>query len=150
MKLLFCIIVMTGLVQFSANAQGKEADAIIGTWLNESGTTGFEIYKEKNKYYAKIAWLAQPTVDGEERKDQNNPDPEKRNNPLIGTEIITAFVYKNEEWKGERLYNPKSGKTFHAYLALENKDKLAVTGYKRARWLGKTQHWFRSDMAEDK
>lgn len=146
MKLLFSIIVITGLALFSANVQGQHADAIVGTWMNKSETSGFEIYKEKGKYYAKIAWLAEPTVDGKPKTDKKNPDPEKRNNPLIGTEIMTGFVYNLKEWNGNHFYNPKTGKVFNAFLSLETKNKLEITGYKTARWLGKSQHWHRADL----
>lgn len=143
MKLLFCIVAIAGLKLYSAKAQTQKANAIIGTWINEPQNTGFEIYKEKDRYYAKIVWLAEPTVNGKPRLDKKNTDPEKRDNPLIGTEIMTAFVYEDGKWRGE-LYNPKMGKVFKASLSLLKEDHLAVTVYKN-RWLSKTQYWSRLD-----
>ena len=146
MKLLFSIIVIAGLALFSANVQGQHADAIVGTWMNKSENTGFKIYKVEGKYYAKIAWLAEPTVDGKPKTDKKNPDPKKRNNPLIGTEIMTGFVYHPREWTGKHFYNPKTGKVFKAFLTLKGKDKLEITGFRTSRLFGKSQHWHRADL----
>lgn len=146
-QLILTTLLVVG-VGFIANvyAQGNEDDAIIGTWINEEETTGFEIYETGGEYYAKIAWLKEPNQGGEPKIDKNNPVPAKQTNPLLGTVILEGLTYEEGEWADGTIYNPREGKIFSAYLELEAQDKLAVTGYKGSRWLSKTQYWHRADL----
>jgi uncharacterized protein (DUF2147 family) len=97
---------------------------IVGIWLTENDESKIEIYKQGNEYFGKIIWLKEPNdKNGNPKKDKNNPDPTKRNNPAIGIFILKNVKYDNGKWKGT-LYGPKRGKEVDCSLKLVSKDVL--------------------------
>jgi hypothetical protein len=63
---------------------------------------------------------------GKPRKDKNNPDPSKRNNPAIGILLMKNVKYENSKWKGI-IYGPKRGKEADCTFVLKGKDILEGT-----------------------
>ena len=69
-----------------------------------------------------ISWEAMPGV------DTHNPDPEKRNRPMLGVPIILGMKAKSEnEWSGT-IYNSAFGQTVPGTIALRPDDTLRITG----------------------
>ncbi|MGD1841979.1 MAG: DUF2147 domain-containing protein [Thermonemataceae bacterium] len=148
LSVIFLLLILLFFQKVYAVNPITKADDILGTWINEEKKVGFEIYKRGSQYYAKIVWLATPTVHGKPKTDENNPDPAKRSQPLIGTVILKSLAYEDSEWKGGTIYNPKEGKTFDVYLKLTSQNKLEVIGYKGSRLFSKTQHWYRANLSK--
>ena len=123
-----------------ANAQ--QADAIKGTWVNENKDAKVEIYKSGENYYGKITWLKEMyDVDGKTlRKDSKNPDATLRTRSLLNLDILAGFTYKQGEWTGGVLYDPKSGKTYDSKMKIKN-SKLEIRGYVGSPMFGKTTTW---------
>lgn len=66
-------------------AQGEK---IKGIYYNTEETSRIKIYKAVNgKYYGKLVW-----VETTGKKDINNPDPGKRDQPLIGLVFCRGFI----------------------------------------------------------
>lgn len=60
--------------------------------------------------------------------DLNNPDPAKRNKPLLGLEIIKGMKLKRENrWEGS-VYNADNGKTYEATLVPRGSTTLKIEG----------------------
>ena len=61
-------------------------------------------------------------------KDTENPDPARRNRPLIGMRILhdMAPVAGEQRWEGN-IYNPEDGKRYSGSIAIRG-DKLEVEG----------------------
>jgi uncharacterized protein (DUF2147 family) len=117
---------------------------VIGTWLNEEGTSHVRIFKATNgKYYGKIVWLR----DKPERLDVNNPDETKRNIPLLDLLIMKSFIYDNEkdQWNNGSIYDPKNGKTYSCYMWFEDsQDELFIKGYILGmKFIGRETKWKR-------
>lgn len=123
-----------------ASAQQK-ADDILGVWFNEEKTGKIEVYKDNNKYMGKIVWVdLKPEDSG---FDENNPDPQKRKQPLQGLLILKGFEYEEGEYVDGEIYDPKNGKTYSCYMKLETKDKLFVRGFIGLSLIGRTTYWTR-------
>jgi uncharacterized protein (DUF2147 family) len=127
------IVCVTGI-----SAQGLRADDIIGTWRTADKTGQIAVYKNANLYYGKIK-------DGtsEDKFDVNNPDKERRNDPLIGLIILRDFKFENNAWKNGKVYDPHNGKTYSCILTLINPNQLKVTGFIGFSWIGRSEVWTR-------
>ncbi len=132
---------------FISHAQKKsEADAIIGYWYTENNKSLVKIYRAVNgKYYGKITWLKEPyEEDGSPKVDDENPDPAKRNQPIIGLLILKGFTYDGDnEWSGGTIYDPENGKTYKCYMKLTTPEILDVRGYIGVSLIGRTTRWIR-------
>jgi uncharacterized protein (DUF2147 family) len=124
-------------------AQAQESpDNIIGVWLNEDNTNKIEIYNVDDTYSGKIVWIAQlENNPGLDPKDKNNPDPEKRNQSILGMDIITGLKYSNGKWKEGTIYTPKKGIYADCEVILPSEDQLILTVSKG--FFSKTQKWKR-------
>ena len=114
-------------------ATAQEADAILGTYLNEKQTAHIEIFKRGGAYFGRIIWHK------ENRKDYKNPDPALQDRPLVGMVFLTDFVYDPEEkeWDSGEVYAPDDGKTYSGYLWLED-GVLKMRGYVGIPLFGRT------------
>lgn len=140
------ILAFATMLSFSAYAQDK-ADDIIGVWLTSGKEPAkIQIYKSGEKFFGKIIWLKNPTENGKQRVDANNPDKTKRSNPIIGLVMLTGFRFDgDDEWKGGDIYDPESGKTYSSYMYLKDKNTLKVRGYVGISLLGRTETWTRTN-----
>lgn len=139
-------ILIASLLSFKALSQIK-ADDILGVWMTGGKEPAkIQIYKAGEKYYGKIIWLKNPTENGKQRTDGNNPDEAKRKNPIIGLEMLTGFRFDGaDEWKGGDIYDPESGKTYSSYMYLKDKNTLRVRGYVGISLFGRTESWTRAN-----
>jgi uncharacterized protein (DUF2147 family) len=137
---------IASLISFFAHSQNK-ADDIIGTWLTGGKEPAkVQVYKSGEKFCGKIIWLKNPTENGKQRMDGNNPDKAKQSNPIIGLVMLTGFKFDgDDEWKGGDIYDPESGKTYSCYMWLKDKNTLKVRGYIGISLVGRTEIWTRTD-----
>jgi uncharacterized protein (DUF2147 family) len=140
------LILITSLISTVAHPQNKAED-IIGIWLTGGKEPAkIQIYKAGEKFYGKIIWLRNPTENGKQRVDGNNPVKEKRSNPIIGLVMLKDFRFNGDsEWKGGDIYDPESGKTYSSYMYLKDKNRLKVRGYVGISLLGRTETWVKTN-----
>ncbi|KIC89889.1 DUF2147 domain-containing protein [Flavihumibacter sp. ZG627] len=140
------LAVIASLICFAAQSQNK-ADDIIGIWLTGGKEPAkIQIYKSGEKFYGKIIWLKNSIENGKQRVDANNPDKAKRSNPIIGLLMLTGFKFDgDDEWKGDDIYDPESGKTYSSYMYLKDKNTLKVRGYVGISLFGRTETWTRTN-----
>lgn len=74
--------------------------------------------------------------------DVNNPDPAKRNFPLLGMQILSGFFVKGDRWEQGRVYDPASGKSYRSNLRLEADGSLKVSGC--VAFVCRSQRWTRA------
>jgi uncharacterized protein (DUF2147 family) len=60
--------------------------------------------------------------------DSNNPDPAKRNKPLLGLEIIKGMKLKGQDWWEGTVYNAANGKTYEATLVPQGPTAVRIEG----------------------
>lgn len=138
----FCIFFFSSLVL------SAQADRITGFWLTEDKDSQIEIYRVSgNKYNGKIVWLEEPNEeDGTVKRDDENPERSLRTRPLLGLEILKNFSYdaSNEEWAEGTIYDPKSGRTYDAFMRLDGNNNLKLKGFVLGmRFLGRESEWRR-------
>jgi uncharacterized protein (DUF2147 family) len=144
MKKQFLLLVLAGFFGFTTFAQG---DKLLGVWLNQEGTSHIEITKDASgQFIGKIVWLKDPLDDsGRPKLDVENPDKNLKSRPLLNLEILKGFKFneKKKEWTGGTIYDPKNGKTYKAYMKLDDDNTLSLRGYVGIRALGRTSKWTR-------
>ena len=122
-------------------------DALMGRWLSSKKRNQVQIYKQGNKYYGRLIWMAEPidAATNQPKADGKNPDPKLRSRPLLHLTMMTDFCYKgNNVWSDGQVYNPEDGKSYSCELTLKDPNTLDVHGYVLGiPLLGKTRTWTR-------
>jgi uncharacterized protein (DUF2147 family) len=138
------------LLASATHAQNPEA--IVGKWWNQEKEAQIEIYVCEGKYCGKIARLKQPNypaddpkgMGGKPRIDRENPDPSKRERPILGMNLLWGFTYSGgNRWEDGQIYDPREGKTYKCKMTLETPDHLKVRGFIGISLIGKTNEWTR-------
>jgi uncharacterized protein (DUF2147 family) len=132
------LLIIILLFSITINAQ-----SIVGKWKTIDDKTGkeksiVEIYQVEGKIYAKVDKLL---TKGDENKICENCEGANKNKPIKGMVIINGLIKDGNEWNGAKILDPKTGKEYKCYIALENPDKLKVRGYIGFALLGRTQYW---------
>lgn len=132
---------------FVVNAY-SQADRVVGIWLTEKKTSQVEIYKTSaGTYEGKLVWLDEPLdEDGRPKKDKDNPEKSLRNRPLKGIILLKDFNYNasGKEWKDGTIYDPENGKTYSAYMWMDDNNTLNIKGFVMGmRFLGRSTTWTR-------
>jgi len=132
---------------FAVNAY-SQADRVVGIWLTEKKTSQVEIYKTPaGTYEGKLVWLDEPLDEnGRPKTDKDNPDRSLRNRPLKGLILLKDFNYnaRAHEWKDGTIYDPENGRTYSAYMWMDDNNTLNIKGFVLGmRFLGRSTTWTR-------
>ena len=122
-------------------APSVAAEEIVGLW--DTGESQVEIYSCGELLCGRIAELDEPLdEDGNEKLDENNPDPALRARPIIGMDLIAGFSRAGKKkWEDGTIYDPRDGKTYKCKMTLQRDGTLKVRGYVGIPLLGKTVIW---------
>ena len=107
-------------------------------WLNPENGSNIEFYK-----WAATGCARKITkvTDGQ-KTDDKNPDPAKRNRPIVGLVIMEdAKKSGANKWSGT-LYNRENGKSYSGTITLKSKDAADLSGCVAAM-LCRTVTWTR-------
>jgi uncharacterized protein (DUF2147 family) len=151
------IVLTLAVSLIAAGPSAAEGDEILGLWHTEPEDHGYarvEITKENDRYYGQIVWLSEPDfpeddeggMGGRPKVDRENPDPDLRDRPIVGIDLLADFEYTGKaQWKRGRIYDPKNGKTYKCNIKLQDEDTLKVRGYIGTSILGRTTIWTRAE-----
>ena len=94
-----------------------------GLWLTEDDESTVEMTPTKEGWVGRIVALREPLdPDGKEKTDFKNPDPTRRQDPILGLRIIWGFKAMGDNaWAGGSVYDPNNGKTYHAKITLRDR-----------------------------
>ena len=108
---------------FTASLAGPAAAATpTGEWLVADGTARIRIEPCADALWGVIAWTQEPG------KDENNPDPAKRDRSVLGMPILLHMKQAEpNRWEGE-VYNAENGKTYASRISLVKDDVLRIEG----------------------
>lgn len=125
-----------------------QAGSIVGHWLSEDRDAQIEVYRVPgSKFNGRIVWLEEPLNDeGKPKVDDKNPDVALRDRPTLGLEILKDFTFNasKQEWEKGTIYDPKSGKTYDAFMRLDGNNILRLKGFVLGmRFLGRESVWTR-------
>src|SRR3989440_9164649 len=112
--------------------------SVIGDWLVKDGYGHIRIDNCGGKMWGIVVWEKVPGFDKE------NPDPTKKDRPLLGTPVLMGLAPVPKEpgkWSGE-IYNSQNGKLYGATISLADENTLDLEGC--LVWpLCQTQQWTR-------
>lgn len=106
-----------------ASAWAQSADDAFGLWLNPDNQSNVELYKCGGSLCAKIT----KNPDGQ-KTDDKNPDPAKRNRPIVGLVIMQDGKKTGPtKWSGS-LYNRENGKTYSGSITVKSRNAIDLAG----------------------
>lgn len=131
----------------AASAGAQAADPVFGHWLTESKRAIVEISPCGENACGKVVWLLEPNDDsGQPKTDVKNEDENLRSRPVCGLEMLGSFTKEAEgEWEDGTIYNGEDGKTYNAFMEMQDDGTLKVRGYVGISLLGKSQIWTREE-----
>ena len=150
-------MLITALCLLASPVIADDADRIVGVWVTGEGQARVEIVREGDVYRGRIVWIDEPFYAeddpqgraGKPKVDDNNPDPELRNRPIVGMWLMENFKFDGKKkWKSGRIYDPENGKAYKCNAELESDDVLKIKGYIGFSWLGRTTKWTRYNPAD--
>ena len=147
MKYIFYSLLILTIAAPMALAAGPASP--VGYWKSIDDETNepksiIQIEDRDGKLYGTIVKLLRSP-------DQNqNPlcdkcEGDKKDQPVIGMEIIWDLKQKSDKWSGGKILDPNNGKIYKCKIkTLENGDKLEVRGFVGFSLIGRTQYWLRA------
>jgi uncharacterized protein (DUF2147 family) len=108
-----------------ASAPASAAPSIFGRWVTEDRSALIRIDRCGARLCGSIERVLNPKAP---THDVNNPDPALRTRPLVGVPVLAGFSGSGAKWDGGEAYDPKAGRSYHSRLALEDGNRLRVTG----------------------
>ena len=115
--------VLLGLAMASARASAQAAEDAFGVWLNPENQSNVEFYRCGEGLCAKVTKVS----DGQ-KTDDKNPDPAKRNRPIVGLVIMEGAKKSGDnKWSGT-LYNRADGKSYSGTITVKSKSTLDLSG----------------------
>ncbi len=124
------------LLNFSCGySQVNKADALLGDWQDSKMQTLIHCYKLNGKYYAKTIWI--------ENLEAIGKPLSKEEEHWINMVVMKDFEFNKKEWVNGTIYNPKTDKTYTAFIKLLNPNTLLLTGYVWFRFLSSSEQFTR-------
>jgi uncharacterized protein (DUF2147 family) len=147
MRIFMLYTVLLVMISPPSRAQGTDPgrEGILGEWVTAGGESRIEIFLTDSVTYAgKIVWLRDPLKEGKPVVDDKNPDEALRGRPVMGLVLLRGFMYDGEgEWRGGKIYDPKSGNDYSAKMTLLDEKNLDLRGYVLMPLFGRTERWTR-------
>jgi uncharacterized protein (DUF2147 family) len=143
------IILLSFFAFFIAEASSlaqNTCDAILGEWYAPDKDGKFLFYKSNGSYFGKLIWVKETKDEnGKIKTDSKNPDPSKRNVPMLGLIIFKDFVWDSEEgeWVDGTVYDARHGDTYSCKIKLASNLVMEVRGFILFSWLGKSAYFSR-------
>ena len=123
------------------------AQTCVGKWITIDDETNkkksiVELYKVDGKLYGKIIYLF-PREGREENPKCKKCTDDRKDQPLVGLQIVRSLKWDGEEWEGGTIVDPENGKIYTVKMWLEegNANLLNVRGYVGP--IFRTQKWVR-------
>lgn len=119
-----------------------------GYWLIQTERAVVHINQCDDNAEKLCGWIYWLIEDGL-KYDVNNPDKDKRSNPMCGLELIKGFKRHNEKfWIDGTIYKADDGDLYNATMQIIPPNRLEVRGYVGMPLFGKSQMWSRVDPAD--
>lgn len=100
-----------------------------GTWLTQNGDARIGVAACGNSICGTVVWLRDKIdrATGKPPVDHKNPDPSRRNRPILGLRIFAMAPHAMGGWAGP-IYNADDGKTYEGRIFLRSPSQLEVGG----------------------
>ena len=133
------------IILFFSSSFAEETPNVLGIWTCRKRDCKVEIYKIGNTYEAKLLWARKELDEnGKPKLDVKNPDPSKRNLPIIGGKTLWNAKYNSTTKYFENATAYRNGKYFCGKFKLNTDGTLTITGYDCSlRFLKFSETWSR-------
>ena len=118
------------------------AQSPVGEWAVQDGTAHIRVVSCKGTLWGVINWTKGPAG-----KDENNPDPAKRDRSVMGMPILINMQPSQNQWEGE-VYNAQNGETYKSYISLKSPDVLRIEGCILGGLLCGGENWTRVPLTK--
>src|SRR5215475_6017113 len=125
----FAALAAVAAFSVAALADARAGDPT-GVWLTQQGDARVRVSRCGNAMCGAIVGLRDPIDDetGQPATDKHNPNPSRRNRPLIGTQLILGMQQvSDDKWKG-RIYNADDGKVYAGSIEVTGPSSLKIEG----------------------
>jgi uncharacterized protein (DUF2147 family) len=121
------------------------AESLDGFWMDSDGEVILEVSRCGDARCAKVAWLRKPLgPDGLPLTDYRNSDPELRNRPVCGLQVVSGFKQQSDgTWGDGNVYVSDLGASFSGYAEVLGPNKVKITGYVLLPLFGQSEVWTR-------
>ena len=138
------ILIAAGLALAGMASPSPDAD-ITGRWLVEKKDAIVLVEPRAASIVGRIVWAKdRDGIKGDERLDTRNPKPELRSRKVLGLDVLTGLSSTPGEggwYRGGRIYNPKTGKSYPVRVRRDSSDRLRLRVGSKV--LGQTTYWTR-------
>jgi len=126
-------------------AQADPSTDLEGRWRVEKKDAIVLVEQRDGGIAGKVVWAKdRDGIKGDERLDTKNPRPELRSRKVLGLDILTGLpaAPDGEGWyRGGRIYNPKTGKSYPVRVRRDSPDRLRLRV--GGSVVGQTTYWTR-------
>src|SRR5215470_1631516 len=119
------------------------AQSPAGEWLVKDGTAHIRIVQCSGALWGVLSWAKGPAG-----KDENNPDPAKRNRSILGVPILINMKPGSSQWDGE-VYDPQDGSIYKSHIRLVSPDVLSIEGCVLGGLICGGENWTRVPLSKD-
>lgn len=128
----------------SAGAVWADArESVFGRWADDRSI--LEISEHDGYLSARVIALDDPVYRegeafgpvGEARRDDLNPDDAKRQQPILGIELLSDYRFEDGRWQGQ-IYDAESGKVYSSNMRVGRNGELKMRGYIGIPLFGRT------------
>lgn len=143
---IFRIVSLAILALGAFDANATQPAEVIGVWLSPKANMRVRIVPCGSGLCGNIVWMKDPSnpQTGEPLTDSKNPDPEKRNRPILGIQMITDLKPGRAagEWTAQ-VYSPNEGKTSNVNFFVDGPNSIKIEGCIIVGLLCRAQTWTR-------
>ena len=111
---------------------------LVGDWWTEDGAAIVRVAACGGAICGRIVRVRDPAAPA---NDAHNPDRALQRRPLIGLAVLSGFARNVSGDLQGTAYDPKSGRSYRAYLSVNDDGTLRVTGC--VAFLCRSQSWRR-------
>jgi uncharacterized protein (DUF2147 family) len=147
-NLLFILFISLVPAQISTKALSE--DAIVGKWMSTKKNVKVEVYKVNDEFKAKVIWFDDKDDKSrpmQNRRDLKNPNPELRNNKILGMNVLKNLKFNPESnrWEDGIIYDANSGRHFSSVVYFNDDGLLEVKGYWKFEFISQTLEFTKAD-----
>jgi uncharacterized protein (DUF2147 family) len=141
------IRILTLMFLLLAGAAQAASPSPVGLWRTFDDRTGRErglvrITQVGEELRGTIAGTVDPA---EGRHICEKCTDDRRNQPIIGLEIMRGMRPDGDAWDEGRILDPETGKVYHCKMHLEEGgQRLVLRGYIGFSFIGRSQTWIRA------
>ena len=117
------------------------SELICGKWEISAKNLIVDIYREDNKFKAKIIWFnAGDDKPMDSWTDKHNPNKALRNRKILGMSVLENLNYDpyTNSWENGKIYDSTSGREWNASAYIDKNGQLKIRGYWHFKFIGRT------------